>query len=388
MDNTIPRLEQRANGYWYAVWFDRASAHTRRCSMGTKDAGSAGPRFAAWLSEFYAGQVTAAVRPATVLSVEQVLFDYVQEHVEPKVVDKARVRGDKGQYVEGEEWNPSGLVGNLRAGFPGVAVSELDIPRCRAYTEGRYSGRIGRKASSGTIRREIGCLIAAINHAVAWKRLTRGDVPILELPPQPMPRERWLTKEELARLFEAAAEDIVHGDGGRYERGDSGRLPRLYRFVTGCYYTASRGGAIRHLDWFRIDLKERFIRLNPPGRRQTAKRRPTVPIDPRWLPDLLRAERERTGSFYLDHPGAVRKQFAAACRRAGLEGVTPHVLRHTRIMHMLLDRLPLKAISDMSGDTIATLERTYIHAAPIHLRQELEDAYSESLAEVHEGDRA
>jgi len=52
------------------------------------------------------------------------------------------------------------------------------------------------------------------------------------------------------------------------------------------------------------------------------------------LPHLRRARRRGTDLGYVLHINGdrildIKKGFAAACDRAGIEGVTPHTLRHT-----------------------------------------------------------
>ena len=61
----------------------------------------------------------------------------------------------------------------------------------------RFRGR-----SDGTMRRELGVLRAAINHAHNEGRLTR-PVPV-HLPERPEGKDRWLTKQEAAALLRAA----------------------------------------------------------------------------------------------------------------------------------------------------------------------------------------
>ena len=59
-----------------------------------------------------------------------------------------------------------------------------------------------------------------------------------------------------------------------------------------------------------------------------------IRIPPRLLPHLRRARRRGTDLGYVLHINGdrildIKKGFAAACDRAGIEGVTPHTLRHT-----------------------------------------------------------
>jgi integrase len=66
-----------------------------------------------------------------------------------------------------------------------------------------YIKKRGRAA--GTVRRELGVLVSAINHAHNRGKLTRV-VPV-ELPEVPPSKERWLTREEAGKLIRASRFD-------------------------------------------------------------------------------------------------------------------------------------------------------------------------------------
>jgi integrase len=54
----------------------------------------------------------------------------------------------------------------------------------------------------------------------------------------------------------------------------------------------------------------------------------------------------------------------AACRRAGLSGVTPHVLRHTCATWLMQQGVQLWEAAGFLGMTLETLERVYGHHHP------------------------
>ena len=92
-------------------------------------------------------------------------------------------------------------------------------------------------------------------------------------------------------------------------------------------YTGQRKEAILSLRWSQVELNSGVINFNTPGRQQTNKRRPHVPIAERLLPHLRRArERGVDLGFVIHRDGErildVKKSFAAACRRAGLKDVS------------------------------------------------------------------
>src|SRR5690606_10789978 len=109
--------------------------------------------------------------------------------------------------------------------------------------------------------------VAAIKYALESKRITR-PVPVI-LPPEPDPRDRWLSRSEVAALLWAS------------------RTPqaRLYMplFILLGIYTGRRKEAILSLRWPQVDLERGRIDFEIRGRKRTKKRRGVVPIPPRLL---------------------------------------------------------------------------------------------------------
>lgn len=93
---------------------------------------------------------------------------------------------------------------------------------------------------------------------------------LLSLAPEAEPRERLLTIAEAQALFAAAIE------------------PHQFMYLMVAFALAARPAAILELTTFQIDYGARLIRLNPAGRAQNKKRRPTLPICDALLPWLRR----------------------------------------------------------------------------------------------------
>ncbi len=243
---------------------------------------------------------------------------------------------------------------HLLAHFGPLPVCAINHAIVARYCRLRASGVIGQKSKGPTHRRDLSILVAAINHARKHRRIERSDIPYIDLPEAGAPRDRWLTHEELARLLEA-----------------SRRYTRCYRFVMLAYYTASRKTALETLTWFQVDLVAGKIALDKPGARKTKKRRPVVPISPKLMPMLREAFAQKSTEWVLGNPGNIHTTFSGACERAGLEGVTPHTLRHTRATHLLQGGVDPWAVAGLLGDTVDTVLRVYGHHCPDHLRAAL-----------------
>ena len=63
-------------------------------------------------------------------------------------------------------------------------------------------------------------------------------------------------------------------------------------------------------------------------------------------------------------PSKLRKRFAAAVNRAGVEGITFHKLRHTFGTQMAAAGAPLRAIQEWMGHADAKTTEIYAHYAP------------------------
>ena len=67
-----------------------------------------------------------------------------------------------------------------------------------------------------------------------------------------------------------------------------------------------------------------------------------------------------------------KKGFAAACKRAGLDGVTPHTLRHTAATWIMQRGVPAWQAAAFLSMSEATLTRVYGHHHPDYMREAAE----------------
>ena len=122
------------------------------------------------------------------MNVQQLLNNYLTEHIKRKPgADTERVQH---------------CINALNDIMGYRAVSSLTRAHGRKYVRVR-----SKTCGNGTIRRELGCLIAALNHARKEGRI--DQIPHIDLPPEPAPLDRWLTRAEAGRL-EVAAQYADH----------------------------------------------------------------------------------------------------------------------------------------------------------------------------------
>ncbi len=328
------RLTRRGDRYYVRWWADGT---WKRLSTGKTDRRHA----TIWLAQFIAGLGTP--EPPEQPTLSAILDGYL---------------ADRKQTVLGYgtlETNAKALkrhLGDLQADH--LTKERIRFYRRQRQAEGHFVGPANAKRKKpiqdGTLLRELVTLRAALRWANNEKWI--GDVPYIEVPPQPPPRDRRLTREE--------AEELVA----------SALAPHVRLFLMVALYTAARATAVRQLTWDRVDLVTGIIDL---GSAKGGKGRAVVPIAAKLRPALVEARKAATCNHVIEHGGkpvaSVKTGTRAAARRAGLPGVTPHVLRHTAATWMAMARVPMADIALVLGHkSVRITERVYAKYHPDYLR--------------------
>ena len=174
-----------------------------------------------WTSAFVRAGSVLLPRPEGVFSLSLVILSYLAIFLWP--LQKACASGSPSECVVGRE----DAVGG-------------DGEHCRAYQAARNNGVVPA--------RDLEDLRAAINHH-AKEGLHRGIVRV-SLPPRGVPRDRWLTRSEAARLiwtcWRAREMQKRHrgAEKGKTLPTDKRPLRHLARFILIGLYTGTRAGAI------------------------------------------------------------------------------------------------------------------------------------------------
>ena len=238
-------LSRRGNSAaWCRTWFDPTARQTCRASLGTEDLDEAKLALAAWIT---ANAKLERTQPQDA-PLETYLVRYLEQHA---------------KYLPSAEPTRFGLV-KWSDFFAGALVSEVTPQRQREFV----ASLRGKGLSDGYIRRILSVGQAALNRAYREGEITAVPRILLSLAPEAEPRERLLTIDEAKALFAAATE--TH--------------QILYLMLA--FATAARPAALLELTTFQVDCEARLIRLNPAGRAQNKKRRPTIPICDALLPWL------------------------------------------------------------------------------------------------------
>jgi integrase len=241
------------------------------------------------------------------------------------------------------------------------------------------SGTIG----DGTVAREVNALRAVLGWAYRNQHIARAAQ--IRLPvPHPESRQRFLTRDEVDQLLEAAKP-----------------TPHLGLFIRIALATAARRSAILELTWERViwpstedplvwrfspgnEIEYQALRLGlalDMGRGVGNKRRAIVPIgdNASLYRALRRAEKIARTPYVIEFRGKriedIKTAFLKACRKGGLAGVTPHTLKHTSVSWMVQRGIPFGQITKITGTSAQTLDRHYSHLSR-SLAEELGDMFA------------
>lgn len=240
--------------------------------------------------------------------------------------------------------------------FGHLEPKHITVDLCRKYTEKRRtSGKRGATAD-GTIWTELGHLRTVLVWAADNKLIDYA--PRIERPAKPKPKERYLTREEANKLLNAAT------------------APHIRLSIILMLTTAARIGAVLDLTWDRVDFAREHIRLALPDS-TTRKGRATVPINGTLMAALQEARKGALTNHVIEWNGepiaSIKTGFNAAVAAAGLEDVTPHVLRHTAAVWMAEDGVDMEEIAQYLGHEDSRItRRVYARFSPKHLRKAAE----------------
>jgi integrase len=259
---------------------------------------------------------------------------------------------------------------NVYKFFGDKYLSEINGAMCRAFVKAR---------GVGGARRELETLRAAVRH-YHREGYVHEQVAVWEPKPAP-PRDRWLTRQEAALLLRTA-----------WRRKT---MRHVARFILVALYTGARKSRIVNAALHKttergyVDLDTGMF-FPKPGHRQSKKRQPPIPLPKRLLAHLRRWERQGQRYVVPWHGGPlgrVNMGFREVAKLAGLEGVTPHTLRHTAATWLMQRGADPWAAAGYLGMSLKTLIGVYGHHHPDHLRsavESLDRPAERTISGVHE----
>lgn len=203
-----------------------------------------------------------------------------------------------------------------------------------------------QEVSAGTVIRELAYFSSVINHARReWGINIDNPIPLVRKPETPPSRTRVLSEEEKLRLFQVLQP--------RYKNSNHWML----FIVQFALETAMRQGEILALSWTNIDLNKRTAHL------QTTKNGDsrTVPLSTRAVQILQEIPRTINGRVFPMNRPALCANFSNACKRAGIEDLHFHDLRHISITNMAGKFSNILELSAVTGHRQLSMLKRYYH---------------------------
>jgi integrase len=239
-------------------------------------------------------------------------------------------------------------IGNV----PIQAINAEVVRAARAYVE--------RTQTTASANRIMSVMRAVLRRCVRWEWTTH--VPPIEFPHVALREPVWLQPDKLPVLLRELPEHL--------------RAPTLFSVLTGL-----RMSNTRDLTWDRVDLEEGHVTI--PASQYKTNRDQRFPLSTQAV-KLLSGLPHRTGRVFLyvpktrkgEPPKPARpitgklgaRAFRKARRRAGLDGLRWHDLRHTFASWVAASGASDRVLQSLGGWTSPKMVARYAHLKPSDLR--------------------
>lgn len=227
-----------------------------------------------------------------------------------------------------------------------MSAYEIGTAKLQRYIQNRLD-----VVKPSTVNRELALLSVAISYA----RKMEFDIPPFPRGfklREPESRLRWLTEDEADRLIEAAR---------------TSKAEFLADWIRVALDTGMRVREICSLRWG--DLLTDRLTVQAPNAKPGKSR--TIPLTPAALA-AIRRQPKRSVWIFSQPDGMpvkdLRSALTNACKRAAIDRITPHVLRHTCASWLVQRGVPLYSVRVMLGHSTISVTERYAHLAPEHLQ--------------------
>ena len=305
---------------WFRCWYSVGSGRTERASLGTDDLEEAKIRLRDWYFKNHGAQDDAA---------DQILLcDVIRIYYE----DHARkLRSHEAARIGLTHW--INFFEATETVESATTPQKIDRFIEHLQEDGRSPAYINRILTSGR---------AAINRA--WKKGMITSAPFirsLEVG-ETEPKGRPLSLDELRHFYHLA------------------ETPHLRAFILWGIATAARPEAVQLLHSDQIDQDAGIINLNPLGRKQTKKHRPTVKLPPSIIPFIVPGYQV---AFRGQPPAEIKTSWRKQRAKCKLDDkVNPYSLRHTIARYLRASGVPAWQVSSQLGHKKKDLSTTEIYA--------------------------
>lgn len=208
-----------------------------------------------------------------------------------------------------------------------------------------YKIRRRAKVCGSTVNRELALLKRMFNLATNWDQFL-GSNPVRKVKffRELNTGSRILSPEEEERLLRSA-------------------FPFLEDLIRFGLNTGLRVGEIFSLRWSNVDMEKSILNVFA----QKTERTRTVPVnaEARKVLQVWAQNKKNDFVFYNHGTGKpfvdLKAGFGLACRKAGIEGVTWHTLRHTFASRLVSRGVDIVTVQQLLGHSTVTVTMRYTH---------------------------
>ncbi|MCL1971861.1 MAG: site-specific integrase [Endomicrobia bacterium] len=223
-----------------------------------------------------------------------------------------------------------------------------------------YKTQRTREIQSISVNRELETIKAMFNIAVKWKYLKESPAKYVKPIKQAKRAPRYLSKEEIETLLNVAS--------GKYKD-----------MITIALYTGFRIGEVYNLQWQDVDFIKNLISVAP-KHNWTPKDYEfrSIPMNASLKEYLLklRPETAKETDYIISHDQSMNTLLVAyrkLFKKANIEDVTFHTLRHTFASHLVIGGKSLYTVSQLLGHSKIDTTMIYAHLSKEHLKNSVDD---------------
>jgi integrase len=275
------------------------------------------------------------------------LGKYVKRHGQKKFEELAKEYMDYSKANKRSWERDVYSLHHLVPFFKDKSLSEI-----KPHSIEKYKAERKKAVSESTINRELACLKHMFSMAMKWEWTADNPVKKVKLFKEHLLPMRILSFEEEKKLL-----SVCNGS--------------LRPIIITAVETGMRKGEILNLKWSRVNLEERNIRVEDTKNGEFR----IIPVSSVLLGVL--EELERDGDYVFSKNGgaairSIKTGFCAAIKRAGIQHIRFHDLRHTFASREVMSGVDLATVKELMGHKTITMTMRYSHPTPEHKRLAVE----------------
>jgi len=220
-------------------------------------------------------------------------------------------------------------------------ITSLSVERFKSW-------KLNQDVTKSTVNRYLAVLRKMLNVAKEWEYLPESRIIKFKLYSETDNlKERILRPEEEKNLFEAINPSTKY-------------LKLILRVAL---HTGMRRGEILNLKWSQIDLDKKVIRVE---RTKSGKIR-FIPINELLMREFLLQKQTKSSKFVFTNAATgkqfvdIKRAFLGACKRAGIENLRFHDLRHTFASRLVENGVDIITVKTLLGHSSVRITERYLH---------------------------